>query len=59
MKEIRLCWAAYVVHHEDQIRDGGLWVPANEESRRDYQIIVEVCDEIYGPRSHWIEEREA
>lgn len=31
MKEIRLCWAAHVVHHEDELKDGGLWTPATEE----------------------------
>ena len=33
MKEIRLCWAAHFVHHEAQVKDGGLWTPATEEVR--------------------------
>lgn len=50
MKEIRLCWSEHVVHHEDRVKDGGLWTPATEEARRDYQIIAEAGNEAYGPR---------
>ena len=59
MKEIRLCWAEHVVHHEDRVKDGGLWNPATEEARRDLQIVAEVGNEIYGAGSHWVDEREA
>jgi hypothetical protein len=59
MKEIRLCWATHVVHHEAQAKDGGLWTPATEEVRRDYQVIADVGNEVYGAGSHWIQEREA
>lgn len=59
MKEIRLCWAEHVVHHEDRVKDGGLWTPATEEACRDFQIVAETGNEIYGPGSHWVEEREA
>ncbi len=59
MKEIRLCWAAHVVHHEDELKDGGLWTPATEDARRDYQIVADAGNEVYGPGSHWVEEREA
>jgi hypothetical protein len=59
VKEIRLCWAEHVVHHEDRVKDGGLWTPATEDVRRDYLIIAEIGNATYGPWSHWVEEREA
>jgi hypothetical protein len=34
MKEIRLCWSANVVHHEDdEQHDGGLWHPDTPDNR--------------------------
>lgn len=59
MEEILLCRAAHVIHHEDQVRDGGLWTPATDELRRNYQIIADTGSEAYGVGSHWVEEREA
>ncbi len=59
MKEIRVCWAAHVVHHDDEVRKGGLWTPATPEFRRDMETIVEVGNEVYGAGTHWIEERQA
>ncbi|WP_332701324.1 hypothetical protein [Devosia sp.] len=41
------------------MKDGGLWAPATEETRRDYQIIANAGNETYGAGSHWMEEREA
>lgn len=59
MKEIRLRWASYVVHHEDMPKDGSSWTPATEEARRDYRTLVEICNKAFGAGSHWVEEREA
>lgn len=59
MQEIRLCWAAHIVHHEDLAKDGGLWMPATDETRRDFQIIADAGNEVYGPGTHWVEVRDA
>lgn len=54
-----MCWRADISHHEDERRDGGLWVPLTPEGMRDVQIIVDAANEVYGEGSHWIEVREA
>lgn len=41
------------------MKDGELWTPATEEARRDFQIVAEADNEIYGASSHWVEERDA
>jgi hypothetical protein len=61
MREIRLCWRPDITHQEDvgKLYNGGLWTPVTPEVRQDYQTILEAALEVYGRRSHWIEEREA
>jgi hypothetical protein len=59
MQEIRLRWAPNIVHHEEQVKDGGLWIPATDETRRDFQIIADAGNEVYGPETHWVEVRDA
>jgi len=38
---------------------GGVWALDTPENRKDYEIIVEVGNDVYGPGTHWLEEREA
>lgn len=58
MRQIRLCWHAHVEHAEHEIYTHRDWSPATPEVRRDLAIIVRTANELYGPRSHWVEERE-
>lgn len=58
MREIRLCWNASVRHAQHEIETHRSWAPASPESRRDLAIIARTANEIYGARSHWVEERE-
>lgn len=58
MRQIRLCWHAHVQHAEHQIETHRDWSPATPEVRRDLAIIVKTANDLYGPRSHWVEERE-
>ena len=60
MTEIRVRWN--IVGRENRIYEeifGGVWAPDTPENRQDYKTIVEVGCEVYGPGSHWLEEREA
>ena len=60
MTEIRVRWN--IVGRVNQVGEeifGGVWTPDSPEARRDYETIVEVGNEVYGPGSHWLEEREA
>lgn len=59
MKQLRLLWREDVVHHEDDEHfDCGMWVPVTPCAQRKAKIICEVQNAVYGPGSHWIEERE-
>ncbi|AMM23904.1 hypothetical protein [Variovorax sp. PAMC 28711] len=59
MREIRLRWKDRVSHAEHEIETHARWTRTSAEIRRDLEIIVRTANELYGPRSHWIEEREA
>ncbi|MGJ7538538.1 MULTISPECIES: hypothetical protein [unclassified Variovorax] len=57
-KKIRLFWREDIVHHEDDEHfDCGMWVAATASARRQAKIICEVQNAVYGPGSHWVEER--
>ena len=58
MRQIRLCWHAHVQHADHEIESHRDWSPATPEVRRDLAIIVKTANDLYGPRSHWVEERE-
>ena len=58
MRQIRLCWNEHVRHAEHEIVAHRDWTPASPELRRDLAIIAKTANELYGPRSHWVEERE-
>jgi diguanylate cyclase (GGDEF)-like protein len=58
MRQIRLCWHAHVQHTDHEIEAHRDWSPATPEVRRDLAIIVKTANDLYGPRSHWVEERE-
>ena len=58
MRQIRLCWHAHVQHAEHEIDTHREWALATPEVRRDLSIIARTANELYGPRSHWVEERE-
>ena len=58
MREIRLCWNASIRHAQHEIEIHRRWAPASPEARRDLAIIARTANEIYGARSHWVEERE-
>ncbi|RZI78437.1 MAG: GGDEF domain-containing protein [Variovorax sp.] len=45
-------------HTDHQIEKHRDWSPATPEVRRDLSIIVKTANDLYGPRSHWVEERE-
>lgn len=45
MKEIRLCWRADVVHHEDEERHGGAWFPWTLENLATLVVIEEAGNE--------------
>ncbi|RYF39516.1 MAG: hypothetical protein EOO27_49095, partial [Comamonadaceae bacterium] len=59
MREIRLRWKDRVSHAGHEIKAHARWMRASAEIRRDLEIIVRTANEVYGPNSHWIEEREA
>jgi len=60
MKEIRICWRADVIRHEEETgQHGGLWFPWTLEMLAALVAMEEAGNEIYGPGSHWIEERDA
>lgn len=39
------------------MRQFGAWTACNADSRRDFEIIAETANEIFGAGSHWVEER--
>lgn len=60
MTEIRVAWPFGL--HENQLGEpiaGGLWMLDNEVNRRELEIIVEAGNEVCGPGTHWLEERQA
>lgn len=60
MTEIRVCWPYGL--HENQLgepTDGGTWSPDTPDARRELEIIVDAGNEVAGPGTHWLEEREA
>lgn len=59
MTEIRIRRAAIVPEPEESLRFGALWTPDSPQVRQAYASIVEAGIEVYGPGSHWIDEREA
>src|SRR4051812_32159653 len=59
MREIRLRWNDHVSHAGHEVDAHAKWARATAEVRRDLEIIVKTANGVYGPRSHWIEEREA
>ncbi len=59
MRQIRLCWRAHIEHAEHEIDIHREWAPVTPEVRRDLSIIARTANELYGPHSHWVEEREA
>jgi diguanylate cyclase (GGDEF)-like protein len=59
MREIRLRWSEHVSHAGHEIEAHRHWAAANVEKRRDLAIIARTANDLYGPRSHWVEEREA
>lgn len=59
MREIRLRWSDHVSHKGHEVGAHAQWARATAEVRRDLEIIVKTANGVYGPRSHWIEEREA
>ena len=58
MRQIRLCWNEHVQHADHEIHAHRDWTPASPEVRHDLAIIAKTANEFYGPRSHWVEERE-
>lgn len=59
MTEIRLCWRPDIVHHEDTLRFSQEWLEATPKNRRAVELVLNVALDVYGPGSHWIEERDA
>lgn len=60
MKENRLCWSAPIVHQEDaEEHDGAVWHLDSPDNRETLKIVMECGNQIYGPGSYWLEEREA
>jgi hypothetical protein len=57
MEEIRLCWGPEVSHAKHEMEPAAEWQPTSEKLRVDYQIIAKAANEVFGPRTHWIEER--
>ncbi|MGJ7495461.1 diguanylate cyclase domain-containing protein [Variovorax sp. RT4R15] len=58
MRQIRLCWNEHVQHADHEIHAHRDWTTASPEVRHDLAIIAKTANELYGPRSHWVEERE-
>ena len=58
MKEIRIGWSDAVSHDEHEMQGLTHWISDAPDVRRDYEIIVETANEVFGLESHWIEERE-
>ena len=58
MKEIRIGWSDAVSHDEHEMQGLTHWISDAPDVRRDYEIIVETANEIFGLESHWVEERE-
>ncbi|MDM0037940.1 GGDEF domain-containing protein [Variovorax sp. J22G21] len=58
MRQIRLCWNEHVQHADHEIHAHHDWTTASPEVRHDLAIIAKTANELYGPRSHWVEERE-
>ena len=60
MTEIRVAWQFGL--HETEAGEplgGGVWFPDTPESRRELTIVVEAGNDVAGPGTHWLEERQA
>lgn len=58
VKQIRLCWTARVSHLKHEIQTTANWTLATPYLRRDYEIMVQAGNEVFGNGTHWIEERD-
>lgn len=45
-------------HQEHDMRSYGNWAPFTAELQRDYEIVAETANEVFGDGSHWIDERQ-
>lgn len=58
-KQIRLAWSIEGrKNSERKPIDGGLWFPDTQKFRRDLQIVADAGNEVYGPGTHWIEQKQ-
>jgi hypothetical protein len=59
MKDIRLCW----IHNREAMMNGqpfecGLWCSETDASRKELAELLGEGLEVWGPKSHWIEQRD-
>lgn len=58
MKQIRLVWRSNVAHLRDAVPFSDAWIGDSEESRVTMAIVLDAALEIYGPDTHWVEQRD-
>lgn len=59
LRQIRICWATDIAHHDEDVHESNLWTPETLETRDAYLLLVKAGNERYGRGTHWLEERDA
>lgn len=59
MREIRVCWLPEIEHVLAPGRTSGPWLPWSAEAIDLLIHIQQSGSEVYGPGSHWVEQRHA
>ncbi|MES2533818.1 MAG: GGDEF domain-containing protein [Pseudomonadota bacterium] len=57
MTQIRICSSQHVRQHQP-VPGYANWTESSPAVRRDFEIIIETANELFGPGTHWLEERE-
>lgn len=59
MLQLRLCWNDDVRRLKAESERGSSWAPSSEELLNYYEAMVEAGNTVFGPGTHWLEQRHA
>lgn len=59
MLQLRLCWNDDVRRLKAESERGSAWAPASEELRHYFEAMVQAGNAVFGPGTHWLEQRHA
>jgi uncharacterized protein (TIGR02246 family) len=59
MLQVRLCWNDDVRRLKAESERGSSWAPASEDLLNYYEAMVQAGNTVFGPGTHWLEQRQA